>query len=79
MTDQVDGDPMPVFVIKGKDLLAPDAIAMYRQLCLANGLTRQAAEVDRAYAEVEGWQARNPDAVWMPDHTHVPAKPEERS
>jgi len=73
MSSEITGDPMPVFVIKGKDLLALGAIAMYRQLCLANGLTRQAAEVDRAYAEVEGWQARNPDVVWMPDHVHVPA------
>lgn len=66
-------DPMPVFVIKGKDLLALDAIAMYRQLCLTNGLTRQVAEVDRAWAEMAGWQVRHPDEVWMPDHVHAPA------
>jgi hypothetical protein len=65
-------DPMPVFVIKGKDALAPDTVQAYFTLCLAQGLTRQAAEVADAAREIREWQARNPDLVKTPDHPHVP-------
>jgi len=64
---------MPVFAIKGKDKLAPDAIAAYAQLCLEAGLTEQWAEVEAAHSEVVVWQDRHPDLVKTPDHKHVPA------
>ncbi len=67
-------DPMPVFVIKGKDRLAPAAIEAYRTLCEDHGLTHQATQVDVAHDEVAGWQERNPDLVKLPDHDHVPAR-----
>lgn len=66
-------DPMPVFVIKGKDQLALPAVHAYRQLCLDHGLVDQAVQVTRAYAELNGWQRRHPDRVALPDHEHVPA------
>lgn len=71
-TYPVGGDPMPVFVIKGKDLLAPDAIAAYQNACVARGLNEQAQQVWLALREVAGWQSRNPELVKLPDHQHVP-------
>ena len=68
-----EGDPMPVFVIKGKDVLAPDAIAAYQNACAARGLNEQARQVWLALGEVAGWQSRHPDLVKLPDHPHVPA------
>lgn len=65
-------DPMPVFTIKAKDALALDAVDFYRWLCERDGLTEQAAEVVKAHAEMEGWRMRNPAAVKLPDHPHVP-------
>lgn len=64
-------DPMPVFTIKAKDLLALCAIARYRTECEVNGLFDQAREVEKAMAEFERWQQRNPDLMKMPDHEHV--------
>lgn len=68
----VGDDPMPVFVIKGKDRLAPDAVHGYFTLCLSNGLPAQAAEVADAEREICGWQDRHPELVKTPDHEHVP-------
>jgi hypothetical protein len=68
-----DEDPMPVFVIKGKDRLAPDAIGTYAQLCLDNEMIDQWAEVEHAKAEIVVWQERHPELVKTPDHPHVPA------
>lgn len=65
-------DPMPVFTIKGKDLLAVAAIRYYHDLCATHGLHEQAAEVQKAITEIVAWQKRNPDAVKTPDHAHVP-------
>ena len=64
---------MPVFVIKGKDRLALEAIRAYRALCEAHGLTDQAREVGKAHREMREWQRRNPAAMQLPDHPHVPA------
>lgn len=66
-------DPMPVFVLKGKDRLALGAISQYSLLCLKAGLIDQAAEVDKAYAEIRAWQGRHPELMKLPDHEHVPA------
>lgn len=70
----VEAEPMPVFVIKGKDSLAPAAVDAYFTLCLAQGLTGQAAEVADAAREIREWQARNPHLVKAPNHPHVPVK-----
>lgn len=64
---------MPVFVIKAKDELGIHAIRGYRELCLAAGLEDQAAEVDKAIAEMVAWRAEYPDEMQLPDHRHVPA------
>ena len=64
---------MPVFPILAKDALAPGIIAAYRDLCLAEGATAQAGQVQLALDEVVAWQAANPGQVAMPDHRHVPA------
>lgn len=64
---------MPVFVIKAKDLLAPEAVAAYRDLCIIYGLREQAAEVNKAIEEIAAWQEANVDVVKLPDHTHVAA------
>jgi hypothetical protein len=68
----VAGDPMPRFVIGGKDKLARAAVAEYHNLCLQAGLRDQAAQVFLAMSEIIRWQARNPGHVKLPDHEHVP-------
>jgi hypothetical protein len=65
-------DPMPVFVLKGKDALAPFVIADYRRECERHGLTEQATQVLLALREMNAWQARHPELVKLPDHPHVP-------
>lgn len=71
-------DLMPVFVIKGKDWLAPDAVDAYRRLCLDSGLPEQAVQVALAGEEIRGWQRRHPDRVRVPSHEHVPVGGEPR-
>lgn len=66
-------DPMPVFVIKGQDRIAPGAVEAYHDLCVERGLAGQAAQVWQAAEEIRRWQARHPDRVKMPNHPHVPA------
>ncbi len=68
-------DPMPVVVIKGKDRLAPGAVAAYGDLCAAEHLVHQSGQVDAALAEIRAWQRRHPDLVKTPDHEHVPVRP----
>jgi hypothetical protein len=65
-------DPMPVFVIKAKDRIAVSAVAWYRRLCEHEGLDEQAAQVRLAEEEMRAWRERNPGAVKVPDHPHVP-------
>jgi hypothetical protein len=65
-------DPMPVFVIKAKDEFAVSAVSAYRRLCEARGLDDQAAQVRLAAAEMSAWRERNPGAVKLPDHPHIP-------
>ena len=69
----ITDDPMPVFVIKGKDALAVAAINAYQRLCERRELHWQADEVGKAAREIELWQERHPDLVKLPDHAHVPA------
>ncbi len=66
-------DPMPVFVLKGKDALAADTVDWYMALCQARGLFAQAAQVQLAREEILAWQDRHPGRVKFPDHEHVPA------
>jgi hypothetical protein len=68
-------DPMPVFVIKAKDGLAPRAVNAYLDLCEDGGLGAQAAQVALALDEIVEWRCRHPDLVKTPDHKHVPAVP----
>lgn len=68
----VAADPMPVFVIKAKDKLAPDAIGGYVALCEAVGLVDQTRQARHALSEVKSWQDRNAGHVKMPYHQHVP-------
>jgi len=72
MSVEATNDPMPVFVIKAKDALAPEAVAAYLALCRGYGLGDQAVEVEKALTEIEGWQARNEDLLKLPDHKHIP-------
>lgn len=65
-------DPMPVFAIKAKDALSCEAVRAYHGLCVAQGLYGQAAEVEKAIAEILAWQHLHPHLVKLPDHTHVP-------
>jgi len=71
--DAYGDDPMPVFVIKGKDLLASEALYSYYDLCVANDLSYQAAEVLKARTEMRAWQARHRSEVKLPHHPHEPA------
>lgn len=72
MTATYDPDPMPVFVLKGKDRLALDTIHHYKWLCREAGLLDQADEVEKAVDEMVAWRVRNFDRVQFPDHPHVP-------
>ncbi len=67
------GDPKPVFVLKGQDVLAPGIVDAYRRECVRHGLDEQAAQVELAFREMAEWQARHPERVKLPDHKHVPA------
>lgn len=66
-------DVMPVFPLLAKDELAADVINYYKMCCESAGYLNQAAEVEKALAEVKAWQARHPEQIKRPDHTHVPA------
>ncbi len=68
----VADDPMPVFVIKAKDAFAVSAVWEYQRLCESRGLDAQAAQVRLARVEMSEWRERNPGAVKLPDHPHVP-------
>ena len=72
-TQRLDDDPMPVFVLKGKDTFALDVVDAYFTRCLGHGLLAQASEVVDAAAEIRAWQDRHPDLVQLPDHPHEPA------
>ncbi|HEX8108515.1 MAG TPA: hypothetical protein VF516_12365 [Kofleriaceae bacterium] len=66
-------DVMPEFPLLAKDELAVDVIKYYRMCCESAGYLNQAAEVEKAIAEFNGWRERHPDKVKRPDHEHVPA------
>lgn len=69
----VGSDPMPVFVIKAKDNLAPAAVFSYATLVEGLGLYTQAKQTRLALNEIVAWRERNPSACKWPDHKHVPA------
>ncbi len=71
-----NADPMPVFTIKAKDLLALDAVYAYYRLCEDARLWDQAREVMKAYDEMREWRDRNPGLLKEPDHPHVPVDAE---
>ncbi len=66
-------DPMPVFIVKAKDNLAPRAIAAYVNSLYDNGLSVQATYAMAALQEVVAWRERNEHLCKWPDHKHVPA------
>jgi hypothetical protein len=67
-------DPMPVFPLLAKDVLAPGTIDYYRRECERHNLPEQAAQVAAAYREAAAWQERHPELCKLPDHQHVPAR-----
>lgn len=62
---------MPIFPLKGQDLLTIDTVKFYRGLCIINGLLEQANEVERALDELYDFSERNPGQMKLPDHKHV--------
>jgi hypothetical protein len=70
-----DPSGMPVFPIKAKDALAPEAVQAYRALCARHGLDDMVAQVDLALVELDAWQAAHPNDVRLPSHRHVPTPP----
>ena len=64
-------DDEPVFLIRGRDILAPEAVQAYMNLCKVLCLDEQAGEVDKAIDEIVEWQEANPNLVKDPDHAHV--------
>jgi hypothetical protein len=69
----MSAQPMPVFILKAKDNLAPKAVAHYAILCRAAGLSDQAEEVRKALAEMVAWRDEHRELCKWPDHEHVPA------
>lgn len=63
---------VPVFVLKGTDILAAAAISYYTELCRSNGAVDQANEVEKALLEMREWQKANLSRVKTPVHRHVP-------
>lgn len=71
-TERPDEDPMPVFTIQGKDLLAVPVIAYYQQQIEGLWDSAQAYWVEQARLEIEAWQRRNRARCKYADHKHVP-------
>ena len=67
-------DPMPVFELLAKDVLAPGTVDYYRRECERHDLREQAGQVAAAYREAAAWQERHPELCKLPDHEHVPAR-----
>lgn len=71
--DGVDGDPMPVFVIKAKDNFAPVIVRRYATEIEGDGLLEQGRQAWLALTEIVAWRERHPELCKHPDHEHVPA------
>lgn len=69
----MSAQPMPVFILKAKDNLAPGAVANYAILCETAGLFDQAEQVREALAEIVAWRDEHRELCKWPDHEHVPA------
>lgn len=65
-------EDMPVFVLKAKDNLALRVVAIYRELCVNEGLSEQAEQVIKAIGEMTEWRIAYPELCKLPDHEHVP-------
>ena len=70
---QYTGDIMPEFTIKAKDVLGPDAVAAYGELCEQAGFLHTRNEVVKALEEFHDWQTNHRPLVKAPDHKHVSA------
>ncbi len=57
----------PIFVIRAKDRLAPQALLEYAQLMMKSGNAAAAEEIFDFIKEVIAWQNENPDLVKEPD------------
>lgn len=62
-----EADDEPRFVIRGQDLLAPQAIAAYARLARIAGLDDFAREVEARAVEILQWQATHARLVKRPD------------
>lgn len=67
-------DPMPVFELLAKDVLAPGTIDYYGRECRRHDLPEQREQVELAYQEAAAWQQRHPELCKLPDHLHQPAR-----
>lgn len=72
LRERVVAADVPVFVLKGTDLIAPQAVEHYHEMCHSYGLFAQQEEVGKALEEMRDWQDRNRDRVKLPDHKHAP-------
>ena len=58
----------PVFIIRGKDAVAPAAIRAYaKESALRGASPEHVAECQQVAEEIEAWQANNPALVKVPD------------
>lgn len=58
----------PLFVLRGQDQLAPQAVHNYSSICAANAVDpEQQAAVHTALANFKVWQRDNPNSVKLPD------------
>lgn len=67
MAEAMRADDEPVFVIRGQDILAPQAVAHYAALARKLGLEHFAQEVEARAVELMRWQAANASRVKVPD------------
>lgn len=60
-------DDEPFFLIRGKDLLAPHAVAAYAELLRKVGQDGQAEHVEAIAVRMLEWAAKYPDLMKVPD------------
>ena len=62
------GENEPVFILRGRDALAGEAIQKYADICSSAGAAPEhIASVRRVGHNLERWQDENPDLVKEPD------------
>lgn len=58
----------PVFIIRGKDKAAPDAVEEYGLIAVEHGASREFGDsVSSRANEIRVWQKNNPSLVKFPD------------